>query len=79
MKTHAEIGEMMKQAMFVSGLGTNKEVMEQALMEFIQSRASQDNRTQEEIRRTNRAIMEIESKINFADGYDYKATRSTRE
>jgi Arc/MetJ family transcription regulator len=77
-QTKADIGEMVKQAMLLSGLKTEKEVIEQALREFLSYRTSEDNRTPEEIRRANQAWMELEGKIEFADGYDYKATRSMR-
>jgi Arc/MetJ family transcription regulator len=65
MRTNIEIGdEIMKQAFSVSGLKTKREVVEQALSEFIQNR-------------TRKNLMDIRGKISFTDGYDYKLARDT--
>ena len=63
MRTNIEINdETMKQAFSVSDFKTKKEIVEQALKEFVQNR-------------TRRDLMDLHGKIKFADGYDYKASR----
>jgi Arc/MetJ family transcription regulator len=67
MRTNIEINdEMMKQAFLVSDLKTKREVVEQALAEFIQNR-------------TRKNLSDLRGKIHFADGYDYKTAREARE
>jgi len=57
---------LMKKAMEASGLKTKKEVVEKALIEFVE-------------RRTRKNLKELAGKIKFADGYDYKAIREGRK
>jgi Arc/MetJ family transcription regulator len=67
MRTNIEINdEMMKQAFIVSDLKTKREVVEQALAEFIRNR-------------TRKNLADLQGKIRFADGYDYKTAREARE
>lgn len=54
--------ELMKTAMIVSGIKTKKEIVDIAIREFVE-------------RRTRKDLLELKGKINFADGYDYKALR----
>lgn len=56
---------LMEKAMALSGLSTKREVVEKALVEFVQ-------------RRVRRDLLELEGKIRFMDGYDYKALREGR-
>jgi Arc/MetJ family transcription regulator len=56
----------MQQALVISGLKTKKEVVEQAVTEFVQ-------------RRTRKDLADLRGKIQFADGYDYKAARENRQ
>ena len=63
MRTNIEIdAEMMKLAFSVSNYKTKKEIMEQALKEFVQNRMRKN-------------LTELRGRIRFADGYDYKAAR----
>lgn len=57
--------ELMQEAMRVSGLTTKKDVVDKALIEFVE-------------RRTRKDLTEIRGKIQFADDYDYKAMRKGR-
>jgi len=57
--------EMMRQAMALSGIKTKKEVVEQAIQEFV-------------ARRTRKNLLELQGRIQFAEGYDYKALREGR-
>ncbi len=57
--------ELMQEAMRVSGLTTKKDVVDKALIEFVE-------------RRTRKDLAEIRGKIQFADDYDYKAMRKGR-
>ena len=57
--------ELMQEAMRVSGLTTKKDVVDKALIEFVE-------------RRTRKDLAEIRGKIKFADDYDYKAMRKGR-
>jgi Arc/MetJ family transcription regulator len=67
MRTNIEINdEMMKQAFLVSDLKTKREVVEQALAEFIQNR-------------TRKNLADLRGKIHFADSYDYKTARGSGE
>ncbi len=54
--------EMMRAAMEVSGIRTKKDVVEQAIQEFV-------------ARRTRKNLADLRGKIRFADGYEYKALR----
>jgi len=66
MRTNIVIDDtMMRKAMEISGLKTKREVVEQAMMEFVQ-------------RRTRKDLMDLRGKIQFADGYDYLAMREGR-
>jgi len=66
MRTNIVIDDsLMAQAMRLSGLSTKKEVVDCALMEFVQ-------------RRTRKDLTELQGKIRFADDYDYKAKREGR-
>jgi Arc/MetJ family transcription regulator len=63
MRTNIEISdETMKEALLISGFRTKREVVEQALKEFIRSRSRKN-------------LADIRGKIQFSDGYDYKAAR----
>ena len=63
MRTNIDIDEeTMKQAFSVTDLKTKKEIVTQALKEFISSRTRKD-------------LTDLRGKIKFADGYDYKAAR----
>ena len=57
--------ETMKQAFSVSDLKTKKEIVEQALKEFVRSRTRKD-------------LTELRGKIRFADCYDYEAVRKAK-
>jgi len=64
MRTNIEINdELMSRAMAVSGLTTKRDVVEQAMAEFV------DNRTRKN-------LAELKGKIRFAEGYDHKALRT---
>lgn len=66
MRTNIVIDDnLMEQAMRLSGLSTKKEVVERALLEFVQ-------------RRTRRDLAELQGKIRFVDDYDYRAGREGR-
>ncbi len=66
MRTNIVIdNKLMQEAMRVSGLTTKKDVVDRALLEFVE-------------RRTRKDLAEIRGKIQFADGYDYKAMREGR-
>ena len=67
MRTNIEIDEeTMNQAFSVSNLKTKKEVVAQALKEFV-------------LNRTRKNLTDLRGKIRFADGYDYKVGRETKE
>lgn len=53
---------LMQKAMDISGLKTKKEVVERAMIEFVASHSRKD-------------LKDLRGKIQFADGYDYKAMR----
>ncbi|MEW5920196.1 MAG: type II toxin-antitoxin system VapB family antitoxin [Bacillota bacterium] len=66
MRTNIVIDDkLMEQAMRVSGLSTKKDVVNSALREFVE-------------RRTRKDLTELQGKIQFAEGYDYKAMRKGR-
>jgi Arc/MetJ family transcription regulator len=63
MRTNIEISnEIMKEALLISGFRTKREVVEQALKEFVHSRSRKN-------------LADIRGTIRFSDGYDYKAAR----
>ena len=63
MRTKIEIeDELMQKAMLVSGLRSKEEVVNSALLEFIQ-------------RRTQKDLAKLQGTIRFAHGYDHKAAR----
>jgi Arc/MetJ family transcription regulator len=55
----------MKQALTLSGLKTKREVVEQAMTEFVE-------------RRTRKNLADLRGKIGFAEHYDYKTARENR-
>jgi Arc/MetJ family transcription regulator len=57
--------KLMELAMRVSGLSTKKDVVDRALLEFVQRHMRKD-------------LAELQGKIKFADNYDYKAMRKGR-
>jgi Arc/MetJ family transcription regulator len=57
---------LMEKAMAVSGLTTKREVVEKALMEFVQHRTRKD-------------LLQLEGKIRFREGYDHRALREGRD
>jgi Arc/MetJ family transcription regulator len=64
MRTNIIIDDaLMEKAFDVSGLKTKKEIVEQAMREFVERRVRKD-------------LSDLKGKINFADGYDYKALRN---
>ena len=54
--------ETMKQAFSVSNFKTKREIVAQALKEFVQNRTRKD-------------LADLRGKIRFADDYDYKIMR----
>ena len=67
MRTNIVIDDaMMEKAMEISGLKTKKEVVERAIIEFVE-------------RRTRKDLLDLWGKIQFADGYDYLALRKGHE
>ena len=56
--------DLVKEAIRLSGKKTKKEVISFALQELVASRK-------------RRNLLELEGKIQFRDGYDYKAMRKT--
>ena len=67
MRTNVDINEeTMKQAFSVSNFKTKKEIVDQALKEFVRNR-------------TRKNLADLRGKIEFADGYDYKAAREAQE
>lgn len=54
--------KLVEQALKLSGYKTKKEVIHQALLEFVQNRNRRD-------------LRELQGKIQFSDAYDYKALR----
>jgi Arc/MetJ family transcription regulator len=53
---------LMARAIEVSGIKTKKELVEQAIQEFVE-------------RRTRKDLSDLKGKIRFAGGYDYTAAR----
>lgn len=67
MRTNIVIDDaLMQRALEASGYKTKKEVVEKALMEFVD-------------RRTRKDLRDLRGKIQFADDYDYKAMREGRQ
>jgi len=63
MRTNVVINDkLMEQAMRLSQLTTKKDVIEKALQEFVAIRSRRD-------------LSDLRGKIEFFDGYDYKALR----
>jgi len=56
---------LVKEAIKLSGVKTKKELIHLALKEFVENK-----------RRRN--LLDLEGKIEFAEGYDYKQMRETR-
>lgn len=66
MRTNIVIDEaLMEKAMKVSGLTTRKAVVDAAITEFVAHRTRKD-------------LRDLQGKIKFADGYDYKKLREGR-
>ena len=66
MRTNIEIDEeTMTQAFLVSGLKTKREIVDQALKEFVSYR-------------TRKELGDLRGKIEFTPEYDYKAAREFR-
>lgn len=66
MRTNIVIDDnLMEKAMQVSGLKTKKEIVEQAISEFVE-------------RRTRKNLMDLKGKISFVDNYDYKSLREVK-
>ena len=66
MRTNIDIDEeTMKLAFSVSDFKTKKEIVEQALKEFVRNR-------------THKNLADLRGKIRFADGYDYKDAREVK-
>ena len=63
MRTNIEIDDvLMNKALRISGFKTKKDVVKQAMFEFVE-------------RRTRKDLSDLRGKIQFADDYDYKAMR----
>jgi Arc/MetJ family transcription regulator len=63
MRTNIEIDDkVMAQAFSISTFKTKREIVEQALKEFVQNRTRKD-------------LADLRGKISFAEDYDYKAAR----
>lgn len=66
MRTNIDIdNDLIQRAMELSGLTTKKEVVNQALLDFVANR-------------TRRDLLEIQGRIQLSDGYDYKRLREGR-
>ena len=57
--------DLMRRAMEVSGAKTKKEIVEQAVLEFV-------------TKRTRKDLRDLIGKTQYAEGYDYKALREGR-
>jgi Arc/MetJ family transcription regulator len=67
MRTNIEIrDDLMNKALTISGLKTKKELVELAITEFIEIRSRKN-------------LEDLRGKIQFSDGYDYKAARKLAE
>jgi Arc/MetJ family transcription regulator len=58
--------ELMRQAMEISGIKTKRELVNQAIKEFVENH-----------KRLN--LLDLVGEIKFAEGYDYKAARKDRQ
>ena len=66
MRTNIEIDEeTMNQAFSLSDFKTKREIVEQALKEFVRNRTRKD-------------LTDLRGRIKFADGYDSKAAREAK-
>lgn len=67
MRTNIVIDDqLMRMAMEVSGLKTKKDVVHEALTEYVS-------------RRTRKDLSDLKQKIRFEDNYDYKALRKVAD
>jgi Arc/MetJ family transcription regulator len=57
--------ELVAKAMRLSGLSTKKEVVNEALKEYVSSRSRLD-------------LRDLKGKISFNEGYDYKQQRTSK-
>jgi Arc/MetJ family transcription regulator len=65
-RTNIDIDDdLMRQALAVSGLGTKKDVVHDALKEYVERRARRD-------------LRDLRCRVRFADDYDHKAMRERR-
>lgn len=66
MRTNIELDDdLVKEAQRLTGIGTKKGVVEEALRVLVQSRK-------------RKSLRDLRGKIEFAPGYDYKAMREER-
>jgi len=66
MRTNIVIDDViMEKAIALSDVKTKREMIERALQEYITSRSRKN-------------LMDLQGKIKFAEGYDYKALREGR-
>ena len=67
MRTNIDIDDaLLEQAFSVSRMRTKKDLIDEALREFVRLRKRKD-------------LTELAGFIEFSEGYDYKALRKTRE
>ena len=67
MRTNINLNDdLINRAMVASGLSTKTDVVEAALREFVERRERKD-------------LRELFGKIQFSDGYDYKAAREGKQ
>ncbi|MBW4533354.1 MAG: type II toxin-antitoxin system VapB family antitoxin [Pleurocapsa minor HA4230-MV1] len=65
MRTNIEIDdELMEEAFRLTNVRTKKELVHLALMEFVKAKKKKD-------------LLELSGKIQFHEGYDYKALRGS--
>lgn len=66
MRTNIELDdELVEEAQRLTGIGTKKDVVHEALRFLVQSRK-------------RKSLRDLRGKIEFAPGYDYKALREAR-
>lgn len=66
MRTNIVIDEsLIEKAMTLSGIKTKREMVERALEEYVQRRSRKD-------------LSELRGLVSFAEGYDYKTLRESR-
>lgn len=66
MRTNIELNDtLIEEAMKYTSLKTKKDIVNEALKEFVANHK-------------RLSLMDLKGKIEFADGYDHKALRSTR-